>query len=413
MKKILILPLLIPTVALAVKIDANTKIQWNAIVVVAALHDVGLNGDSLNFHPDVVLTYNRILDDLLSRKTFSATDAVSVCVQQCNKSSFLKEGRGESGKKCPDICKDFGMALVTENNKGIKSIKSDGGYGTVSYHPMGRIYTSDNKFYALSVKEKTDACNYAIFESSTNKKIAVCTDGFGEGGLSETHFKITDQKYNGFDFVLGCKYCITCDNGDEGACWLEYVDTANRIKELQQQYEKCVSVYRSADLATIRTLSENPLIYGYDLKKISDNAEKIFALKNKFYGTKPDGYFDDWYLVGPLSDYCKDISLASINAKIEKAKSDIKCAKDNFKTTSTFKDTETETLEEAREKIVRYFDRKCSGVRWSAIKCSGDCNGPGKQDYVTCTLGDLKATFEFDDICEGNWKQKAKSLFGN
>ncbi len=229
MKKILILPLLIPTVALAVKIDANTKIQWNAIVVVAALHDVGLNGNSRKFHPDVVLTYNRILDDLLSRKTFSAADAVSVCVQQCNKSSFLKEGRGDSGKKCPDICKNFGMALVTENNKGRKSIKlSEGGYDT--YHPMGRIYTSDNKFYALSVEEKTNSWNDSIFESSTNKKIAVGIDVFGDDGLSETYFKITDPKYNGFDFVLSCSYCLTCPDGDEGKCWLDYVDTANPIK---------------------------------------------------------------------------------------------------------------------------------------------------------------------------------------
>ena len=225
MKKIFILSFLIPTVALAVKIDANTKIAWNAIVVVAALHDVGLNGDSLNFHPDVVLTYNRILDDLLNRKTFSATDAVSVCMQQCNKSVFLKEGRGQSGKKCPDICKSFGMALVTENNKGIKSIKLDDSvYGDSVYHPMGRIYSRDKKFYAFSAGATLGNYDYAIFESSTNKKIAVRADGFGEGGLSETNFKVIDKKYNGVDFVLGCKYCITCDNGNEGSCWLDYVD---------------------------------------------------------------------------------------------------------------------------------------------------------------------------------------------
>ncbi len=411
MKKIFILPFLIPTVAFAIKIDANTKIAWNAIVVVAALHDVGLNGDSLNYHPDVVLTYNRILDDLLNRKTFSAADAVSVCMQQCNKSVFLKEGRGESGRKCPDICKNFGTSLITENNKGIKSIKLDGIYGDSVYHPMGRIYSSDKKFYSFSADTKSSTCNDAVFESSTDKKIAVCTDGFGEGGLSETHFKVIDQKYNGFDFVLGCKFCITCDNGDEGSCWLNYVDTPKLIKELQQEYEKCANIYKAVDLSTIRTLSENPLIYEYDLKKISDNAEKIFALKNKFYGAKSDN-FNDWDLKGPLVEYCKDISPASINATIEKAKSAIKCAKDNFKSTNTFKDTETETLEEAQKTIVRYLDRKCSNVKWHNMKCSGDCNGPGKQDYVSCTIGGLQATFEFDDICEGNWKQKAKSLFG-
>ncbi len=55
-------------------------------------------------------------------------------------------------------------------------------------------------------------------------------DAFGEDGFSEVHFKITDPKYNGFDFMLSCKYCLTCPDGDEGECWLLYIDTENRIK---------------------------------------------------------------------------------------------------------------------------------------------------------------------------------------
>lgn len=406
MKKIFILSMLIPSIALAVKIDANTKIKWNAIVVVAALHDVGLEANP-GTNLDVALTYDNILSDLLGRETFSVVDAVSVCMQQCNKCSLLKEGHGESGKKCPEICKNFGTALVTENNKGTNSIK----LSDYSYHPDGRIYSSDKKFYALiSVDPKSSQwCKDAIFESSTNKKIAVCTlkGYFAEDGADEKHFDVIDSNYKGFDFVLGCNYCITCEN-DEGRCSLHYVDTVSEVKEFQQKYEKCVAVYKSVDLSTVKSLSESPLIYS-DLKKISDNAEKIFALRNDVYNAKSI----EWGLSYSVDKYCGGISVASVNAMIANAKASIKCVRDNFKSNNIlFRNTQTKTLDGARSKIVDHLRSKCEDGNWSTVKCTGDCNGPGKQDYVTCTFGSLQATFEFDDICDGNWKQKAKSFFG-
>ena len=171
MKKIFILPFLIPTVAFAVKIDANTKIQWNAIVVVAALHDVGLESH-FDSNSDVALTYNRILEDLLNRKTFSATDAVSVCMQQCNKSSFLKEGRGQSGKKCPDICKNFGANLVTENNKGkwtVARIKS-------AIKPGAKL-TGGKDYYIAENNSAFESCfSPCVFQNST---VVCCFDTCG------------------------------------------------------------------------------------------------------------------------------------------------------------------------------------------------------------------------------------------
>ncbi|MBO7645038.1 MAG: hypothetical protein J6S57_01885 [Alphaproteobacteria bacterium] len=142
MKKLLLLFLLITTSAFAVVIDANTKIKWNAIVVVAALRDAGLQAD-YGTYSDVALTYNRILEDLLERSTFSVTEAVSVCMQQCNKSTFLKEGRGQSGRKCPEVCEDFGNALVVENNRKIDSLLSEEN----CYNPYGRIYRANKKIF--------------------------------------------------------------------------------------------------------------------------------------------------------------------------------------------------------------------------------------------------------------------------
>ena len=43
------------------------------------------------------------------------------------------------------------------------------------------------------------------------------------------------------------------------------------------------------------------------------------------------------------------------------------------------------------------------------MQCFGDCNNFG-QDYVTCTLGNLKETFEFDDICQSKVESKVKDF---
>lgn len=229
MRKILLGSILISTSALALGIDINTKIKWNSIVVVAAAHDVGLEAEN-NTHPEVSSTYYRILGDLLERETFSVADAVSVCNKECKKSQFLKEGRGQSGKKCPEICKSFGNALIEENNKKTDSVDMGPMNNTRGYSPAGRVYDKNKKFYALQDAASVhnldyddvekgrwnkEKCTWKLFEFDTNKQIGVC-DNYRESRsnndlFGSADFKITDQRYKDAKFSLECSAFIGHD----------------------------------------------------------------------------------------------------------------------------------------------------------------------------------------------------------
>ncbi len=115
MKKTLIIAGMIAaplSVALARGITFETKIQWNTNVIAQALKDTGFKPRS-----SVGFVYDSILEALLELDTFSARQAVGVCLRECNKSEMLKEGRGNSGKKCPQLCEEFASSLVIANNK--------------------------------------------------------------------------------------------------------------------------------------------------------------------------------------------------------------------------------------------------------------------------------------------------------
>lgn len=413
MKKIFILPFLIPMAAFAVKIDANTKIQWNAIVVVAALHDVGLESH-FDSNSDVALTYNRILEDLLNRKTFSATDAVSVCMQQCNKSSFLKEGRGQSGKKCPDICKGFGMALVTENNKEIKSIQlGENGYGVdPAYHPMGRIYSFDKKFYVASTK--TDytlskdnpkfhlPCNEAVFESKSNKIVAVCDSITAEGGVSDIEFMVVEPKYKEYGFRSSCSFSML--QNDEGSCSLSVSSPESRYTFWYKKFKPCIEKLRKVNFSGIKSLLESKDVQILD-KYAKDELNKLYAANNfvvqsaKFTPTSYELYNE--LQKNMNKGYCELVE--GEKTIYEKVTRDIEKTKALFNNRKYYADFQTKSLKDAQDVISGYLNYNCPNIDTSKLKCTGDCNPlPGSQDYVSCTLGDLKATFEFDDICDKN-----------
>ena len=173
MKKLLIPLFLLTSVsALAVRINANTQIKWNALTVVNALENVGLSGSRVAYAA-VAEVHWRILEDLLPRDTFSVAEAVNVCMSQCDKEEFLREGRGDGERKCPEICADFGEALIVENNKGIDS--------SVSYkysHAGGKVYSADKKFYAQQPNaafltnpefSRNYVCPWAVYESRKDK----------------------------------------------------------------------------------------------------------------------------------------------------------------------------------------------------------------------------------------------------
>ena len=103
-------------IAIAKTIDFDTSIKWNSNVVELALNKSGFLGSS-DAHWDVRVTHERILAELLKMESFSLRDATRVCLDKCNMSDFLKNGRGASGKKCPDLCSGFADTLVSVNNE--------------------------------------------------------------------------------------------------------------------------------------------------------------------------------------------------------------------------------------------------------------------------------------------------------
>ena len=102
-------------IAIAKTIDFDTSIKWNSNVVERALNKSGFLGSS-DASWDVRATHERILAELLKMESFSVRDATRVCLNKCNMSDFLKNGRGASGKKCPDLCSSFALQLINENN---------------------------------------------------------------------------------------------------------------------------------------------------------------------------------------------------------------------------------------------------------------------------------------------------------
>lgn len=98
-------------IAIAKNIDFDTPIKWNSKVIEEALKVTGFKPKS-----SVGPVYHRILKALLALDTFSARQAVEVCMEECNKSKMLKEGQGNSGKKCPQLCEEFASSLVIANN---------------------------------------------------------------------------------------------------------------------------------------------------------------------------------------------------------------------------------------------------------------------------------------------------------
>ena len=447
-------------------------------MVVAALRDAGLQAD-YGTYSDVALTYNRILEDLLERSTFSVTEAVSVCMQQCNKSTFLKEGRGQSGRKCPEVCEDFGNALVVENNRKIDSLLSEEN----CYNPYGRIYSANKKFYVDGSGEKT-----AVYESKTNKKIATVSDGFGEDGTSETNFVPIVFDYEGYCFSMICSGYY---HGD-GCCSLQvgknsglvYTDdkkfyifngctqyvyetgTNNKIAKFESEdykdvcriidsrydmyvcerkavpvrsktgyieyynwelkfqtidekkkateeayyndwlkLQKCLDKYRNIDFSEINNWLSLGVFNSYGVDEIQryykhrDYESKLTKFTSTSYGLYNE-------MKGVYGNYCPAPSSERL-AKIRREVGDL--VRYFLDVDKKFSKIQTSTLKDAIWEIehglpddVKIINASCCGIL-GQIECAGECNKvPGTQDYVTCTLGKLKGTFEFDDICDGN-----------
>ncbi|MBD5400491.1 hypothetical protein HDR61_01960 [bacterium] len=101
------------SMAVARNITIDTAIRWNTNVIEQALNATGIIS---NTYSDVGSVHYSILNALLKMDTFSARDAIEICMNECNKSEMLREGKGKSGKKCPQLCDEFASSLVIANN---------------------------------------------------------------------------------------------------------------------------------------------------------------------------------------------------------------------------------------------------------------------------------------------------------
>ena len=205
-------------------IDLDTKIKWKPIVVVAAMHDAGIRGDKSDCWERI---YTDILGGIAEKKTCSLGEAIEICATAFATSVVqIYEGRGcnLSVNDMADMCSEFAVALYKENNKNITHIY----LGDDAYHPAGRVYSKDKKFYVDSLSSPVKIkywdeyvnCYDAVFEATTNKKIAVCAGFSAEDGWSETEFKVTDSKYKKYEFSLNSQQRLT--RPDEGRAWLHY-----------------------------------------------------------------------------------------------------------------------------------------------------------------------------------------------
>ena len=182
-------------IAFAKPIDFNTVITWNSKVISEALTRAGFLGTSNAAH-DVRVTHRDILGELVNQGAFSLSYAMQVCMDKCNLSDFLKNGRGQSGKKCPELCEGFTDALVAVNNE---YAQNDG--ATVNSNELiarfanntYKVYSPDKQYYAmvysknidampkeyvkLCVSESDNTSSYSadvvMFESATKKAIAL------------------------------------------------------------------------------------------------------------------------------------------------------------------------------------------------------------------------------------------------
>ena len=226
MKKTLVIAGVISTsivTANAVTVNYDTAVSWSSGVIEQALTKSGFIGSS-GANRDVRLTRNRILEELLKKKSFSLRTATQVCLDKCNLSDFLKNGRGASGKKCPELCKGFTDALVSVNNSykptgtglvGLRQKVSDGVY---------KIYSKDKKYYALTIKDCSTLNKYkhvcgeakdeiyptaVVFIAQSNTPIALLTyytinDDLPTVCVNDKYGK-QNNKYLGFT-VRGIRY---------------------------------------------------------------------------------------------------------------------------------------------------------------------------------------------------------------
>lgn len=264
-KMFVILSCFMVTPVFAGFITETTQMQWNSKVIEKALDNSGfINSGDANW--DVRTTRNHILEDLLTRQMFSITEAIDVCKEQCNKSDFLKNGRGKSGKRCPELCENFANNIIKVNQE--------------QYTSTPIISATSNEFSNLQGKA-VDVCRRLMSDATTSGISYPVLCGGRCDRLGQDKVQITDlvktKEYEVDDF---------CNNDEKGRDYFYILSDAKGAIDVSSLYEN----QRIAKLKEIQT------------KPVSDymktQAEQIKKDKETAYAKRVEqnGYCEEAYL---------------------------------------------------------------------------------------------------------------------
>ena len=279
-------------IAIAKTIDFDTSIKWNSNVVERALNKSGFLGAS-DANWDVRVTHERILAELLKMESFSLRDATRVCLDKCNMSDFLKNGRGASGKKCPELCRVFAEQLINENN-GYNNLdilnpdQQDTSFRNIQGRP-------DDICLQLSQKAREQGLTLPMLCGGTCKRFGddkiIVTDNiktieFIVGDFCDGDGLIEEKEY----------YMIVSSNGVQDVTW--YTEHG-RLAELKKTQSKPAYDYierqkestyanlvqqngycKSENVAYYETQYSGEEIDGNKINKICTRAARKFAQKH-------------------------------------------------------------------------------------------------------------------------------------
>lgn len=260
------------TIVFAKKIDFDTPVKWNANVVSTALTNVGLI-DSGNW--DVRTTRNRILENLLARDAFSLREATTVCMDKCNMSDFLRQGQGQSHKKCPAICSSFVSNIIKVNNEQFTAIP-------------GVSATSDS-FSNLQGKS-VDVCRKLMSDATKSGITYPVLCGGRCGYVGQDKIKITDltktKEYEVDDFCNNSKkgkdyFYILSDA--KGAQDVSSLDEQQRVAKLKEAQTKPASDYMKVQAEQKKKKDEE-----FYVKRVEKNGycEEMYVGNGEQYGGK-------------------------------------------------------------------------------------------------------------------------------
>ncbi len=425
-------------IAIAKTIDFDTSIKWNSNVVERALNKSGFLGSS-DANWDVRVTHERILAELLKMESFSVRDATRVCLDKCNMSDFLKNGRGASGKKCPELCSGFADALVSVNNEYTKTgaiTLDDKGFVSELKDGTIKIFSSDKKFYALVEytqydKEKgptitskySHICEFeepyfafgaaVVYETQNNKPVALLGVE-GEGGATWTFPICAVGKYeNQGEYGMFSVLFNSALSGDgmpyELRVTNNYLYNLNRVKETIPKLKSMLN--------TVPYISPNAVTAYLDADWFNRHSQTINQAKevvskwnlNHFTETSWEKYAELDEILGLVLEVTSvgTRGSSSLEYSIEQLNAANECI-DRLKQLDGITEDLTQlsknTPAEAHQFVKANLTAMCVGIDESKIKCSGDCkrgiSSVGKDDVVTCTIGDVTYSAIFDDICQ-------------